>query len=117
MGKNLVQRFIETKNQSSVTNVLQDAMSGKETANFECTLLSKTNFLYTVLLNATARLNAKGEVTGVVCVGQDITELNQVLSESKRVADDMRRIIETANAPIFGIDKEGKVTEWNAKAS
>ena len=39
------------------------------------------------------------------------------MAESKRVADDLMRLIETANAPIFGIDKDGKVTEWNAKAS
>ena len=55
MGQNLVERFIETRNQSRVAAVLQNAMSGQETANFECTLLSKTSFLYTVLLNATER--------------------------------------------------------------
>ena len=29
----------------------------------------------------------------------------------------MTCLIDTANAPIFGIDILGKVTEWNAKAS
>ena len=45
----------------------------------------------------------EGNITGVVGVGQDITELNQVMAESKRIADDLMRLIETANAPIFGI--------------
>ena len=40
-----------------------------------------------------------------------------MLAESKRVADDLTRLIETASAPVFGIDTAGKVTEWNAKAS
>ena len=53
----------------------------------------------------------------MVVVVQDITELNQVLAESKRVADDLTRLIETANAPIFGIDTAGEVTERNAEAS
>ena len=38
----------------------------------------------------------------------------QAMAMSKRLADDLTRLIETANAPIFGIDTLGKVTEWNA---
>jgi len=117
MGKNLVQNFIQPENRRSVSEVLLNALSGKETANFELPLMSKHGERYTVLLNATSRRDAKGQITGVVGVGQDITELNQVLAESKRVADDLTRLIDTANAPIFGIDVFGKVTEWNAKAS
>ena len=90
--------------------VLNDALVGKETANFEFVLISKHGEAFTVLLNATTRRDEKGNVTGVVGVGQDITELDQVLAESKRVAD-LTRLIETANAPIFGIDTAGKVTE------
>ena len=70
-----------------------------------------------VLLNATTRRDGKRNATGVVGVGQDITELSQVMATSKRVADDLTCLIDTANAPIFGIDILGKVTEWNAKAS
>ena len=72
---------------------------------------------FTVLLNATTRRDWRGNVTGVAGVGQDTTALNQMLAQSERVADDLTRLIETANAPIFGIDTFGKITEWNAKAS
>ena len=34
-----------------------------------------------------------------------------------QVAADLKMLIETANAPIFGIDADGMVNEWNAKAS
>ena len=57
---------------------------------------------FTVLINATRAMMAKAMSTGVVGVGQVITELNQVLAASKRVADDVTRLIDTANAPIFG---------------
>ena len=40
-----------------------------------------------------------------------------MLAASKRVADDLTRLIYTANAPIFGIDTHGKITEGNAKTS
>eukprot|EP00425_Heterocapsa_triquetra_P039042 CAMPEP_0195078292 /NCGR_PEP_ID=MMETSP0448-20130528/20509_1 /TAXON_ID=66468 /ORGANISM="Heterocapsa triquestra, Strain CCMP 448" /LENGTH=437 /DNA_ID=CAMNT_0040111019 /DNA_START=40 /DNA_END=1350 /DNA_ORIENTATION=+ len=115
LGKNLVENFIQAENRTSVSAVLADAVVGQETANFELPLLSKFGERYTVLLNATARRDAKGSIIGVVGVGQDITALNRAMAESKRVADDLTRLIETANAPIFGVDTGGRVTEWNQK--
>jgi PAS domain S-box-containing protein len=70
-----------------------------------------------VLLNATTRRNAKGDAVGVVGVGQDITELDSYRSEMERVAQDLTLLIDTANAPIFGIDAEGNVNEWNQKSA
>ena len=69
-----------------------------------------------MLLNATPRVDAAGKVVGVVGVGQDITEITKSQMELSRVASDFRILIDTANAPIFGIDAEGLVNEWNRKA-
>jgi len=33
------------------------------------------------------------------------------------VVEDLSRLIDTANAPIFGIDADGLVNEWNVKAA
>ena len=41
------------------------------------------------------------QVTGVIGVGQDITTIRGMTSEYERVAKDLQRLIETANAPIF----------------
>ena len=68
-----------------------------------------------VLLNAATRYNNVGGVVGVVGVGQDITELKAGKAELERVANDLRLLIDTANAPIFGIDANGLVNEWNRK--
>ena len=38
------------------------------------------------------------------------------IEELARVANDLSMLIESANAPIIGIDTNGKVTEWNKKA-
>jgi len=69
-----------------------------------------------VLLNSTTRRDANGEIVGVVGVGQDITEQNRVRREHERVANDLTQLIDTANAPIFGIDSRGYVNEWNQTA-
>ena len=37
---------------------------------------------------------------------KDITALNQQRKEALRIADDLGRIVETANAPIFGTPQE-----------
>ena len=46
---------------------------------------AKHGQIFTALLNAATRRDAEGGITSVVGGGQDITELNQVLAESKRV--------------------------------
>jgi len=51
----------------------------------------------------------------MVGVGQDMTTLRRAMTEISSVADELRRIIEHANAPILGINMEGCVTEWNLK--
>ena len=52
-----------------------------------------------------------------VGVGQDITEITKSQLELSRVASEFRILIDTANAPIFGIDADGLVNEWNKKAA
>jgi PAS domain S-box-containing protein len=117
LGKSLVEDFISAENRGSVNEVLQKALQGDETSNYEFPLYTKDNNLVRVLLNATTRRNANGDVVGVVGVGQDITELDRYRSEMERVADDLTQLIDTANAPIFGIDNKGRVNEWNQKSA
>ncbi|MFT5851876.1 MAG: PAS domain S-box-containing protein [Colwellia sp.] len=117
LGKNLVEEFIRSDHRESVNDVLQKALKGNNTSNYEFPLYTKDNNLVRVLLNATTRRNANGDVVGVVGVGQDITELDSYRSEMERVAEDLTLLIDTANAPIFGIDAQGNVNEWNKKSA
>merc|ERR1719379_2391063 len=110
MGHALVEEFITADYRTEVSLVLNRALNGVETANFEFPLATKDGRRIDVLLNATTRRDAAGEVSGVVGVGQDISKMRQML-------DDLTRIIESANAPIFGIDTAGNVTEWNRMAA
>jgi len=116
-GQDLVRKFITPEFQDSVQEVLQKALAGEETANFEFPLYTKDGRRVEVLLNAATRRNAVGEMVGVVGVGQDITEISKSQGEMQRVANDLTLLIDTANAPIFGIDAEGLVNEWNRKAA
>jgi PAS domain S-box-containing protein len=50
---------------------------------------------------------------GVVGVGQDITEMDAIRVEMDRTATELTQLIDTANAPIFGVDVDGNINEWN----
>ena len=113
MGKSLVNDFIRENHRELVNEVLQKALKGDNTSNFEFPLYTKNNNLVRVLLNATTRRNAEGRIVGVIGVGQDITAESLARKESERTLAELTQLIDTANAPIFGIDAAGQVTEWN----
>ena len=96
---------------------MDKALQGVETSNYEFPLFTKSGDRLDVLLNSTTRRDARGNVIGVVGVGQNITELAKARAEQERTADDLTRLIDTANAPIIGIDSLGRINEWNQSAA
>jgi PAS domain S-box-containing protein len=87
IGKDLVAQFITDDYRVSVTEVLDRALQGEESANYEFPLFTKSGDRVDVLLNSATRRNASGDIVGVVGVGQDITDLKatqaQVIQTSK----------------------------------
>ena len=73
MGKNLVREFITDEFKTAVQAVLDQALHGEETANFEFPLLTKHGVRLDVLLNATTRRDEQGNIIGVVGIGQDVS--------------------------------------------
>ena len=116
MGRDLVGEFITDDYKAAVREVLDKALLGIETSNYEFPLFTKSGDRLDVLLNSTTRRDARGNVIGVVGVGQNITELAKARAEQERTADDLTRLIDTANAPIIGIDSSGHINEWNQSA-
>jgi PAS domain S-box-containing protein len=116
-NKPLVAVFIEKSLQASVKEVLDNALQGKETSNYQLLLHTKSNEIRYLLVNATTRRDENGNIVGVVGVAQDVTESAEHDREMELMANELRQLIETANAPIFGIDKLGRVNEWNDKTA
>ena len=105
----LVESFIAPSLQPAVQEVLENALRGRGTSNFELELRTKTNDVRFLLVNATTRRNSAGNVVGVVAVAQDITEACKHDRAVAAMANELRQLIDTANAPIFGIDRDGYV--------
>ena len=117
LGRDLVADFITDDYRAVVKEVFENALKGQEATIFEFPLYTKDMRRVDVLLNATTRRDINGRVVGVIGVGQDISERKLVESEKMQVAQELQTFIDTANAPIFGIDDKGKVNEWNNMAA
>jgi PAS domain S-box-containing protein len=65
-NKPLVADFIEPAFKDSVQQVMDNALRGQETSNYELTLETKSKEIRHLLVNATTRRDAEGNVVGVV---------------------------------------------------
>lgn len=74
-GRKLVDDFIASDHASSVAAVLDKALQGMGSENFEARLNTSDKKHVFVLLNATARMDAQNNIIGVWGVGQDVTDL------------------------------------------
>jgi PAS domain S-box-containing protein len=77
IGMPLVKTFIVESLKSSVHEVMDNALNGKETSNYELEFQTKGGTIRYLLVNATSRRDAEGNVVGVVGVAQDVTEAAQ----------------------------------------
>ena len=86
MGRDLVAEFIKDDFKSSVKDVLDNALAGEQTANYEFPLYTKDGNRVDVLLNSTSRRDEVGQIVGVVGVGQDITKLKAQEAKNQQAA-------------------------------
>ena len=77
LGQDLVANYISPDYQTQVKGVLDNALKGEETANFEFPLFAKDGKRLMVLLNSSTRRDVDGKIIGMLGVGQDITVLNE----------------------------------------
>jgi len=117
LNKPLVSTFIVPTLRQSVQEVMDNALRGIETSNYELEFRTKSNIVRYLLVNATSRFDVDNDIVGVVGVAQDVTEATRHLGVVASMANELRQFVDTANAPIFGIDVHGNVNEWNDKTA
>ena len=69
-GRPFVEDFITGDFSASVQDVLDKALRGEETANFQLPLVTANGTRVEILLNATTRKDMEGRIIGVVGIGQ-----------------------------------------------
>ena len=68
--------FLTVASQERFSLAMNNVLNGDVVTNYEMTLQSKDERRITLLINATPRTSATGEVVGILLIGQDITELS-----------------------------------------
>ena len=109
--------FILPKLKQSVKDVLDLALAGAATSNYEMEFETKLGERRFFMVNISSRRDHENEIVGVIGVAQDVTETSRMERAIKATANELRQLVETANAPIFGIDVDGNVNEWNDKTA
>jgi PAS domain S-box-containing protein len=110
VGLNLVSNFIADDYKVAVGDVLAKALNGEETANYEFPLFTKLGSRVDVLLNSATRRDTYGKVTGVVGVGQDITELNKA---NAKLVDTHAQLLQSEKMAAIGLLSAGVAHEIN----
>ncbi len=88
VGRKLVEEFVAEDCRSKAKEVLDKALKGENIVSFEFPLYTQDGRKVTILLNATTRLNTRGNITGVMGVGQDITELNEYREKPQNLVEE-----------------------------
>jgi len=107
--KKFVDTFISLERRDSMEHIMKSAVAGNPITNSELEIQTKDGDTRLLLVSATARRDADDEIVGVVGIAQDVTEAAKHNGAIEAVSKELRQLINTANAPIFGIDCDGYV--------
>ena len=77
IGQNYFQRILPPEFHAEMERKLQTVLAGEVVRNFEAPGIECNNCLSTLVWNITRVVDAQGHVSGVMAIGQDITERQQ----------------------------------------
>jgi PAS domain S-box-containing protein len=109
MGTDVLDFFELEEDKAIIQKGLAVTLQGICVNNYKQEIKTKSGDMKTLLMSATPQYSHDGTITGVLGIAQDITEIDAATIE-------YMDLIKTAHAPIFGIDTDYNVNEWNVKA-
>jgi PAS domain S-box-containing protein len=96
MGSNWSQVFIEPGNSKKSEIIFNQTLSNKSVSNFELPVITKSGKRIILLLSASPRRNSNNEITGVIFVGQNITELTDYRNNLERKVEERTKELHAA---------------------
>jgi PAS domain S-box-containing protein len=88
-------------------------MRQKESISGELINYSKTGRKYWLKLDIAPVFGDDGQLKHFTSIQSDITEQKEFEARITAIARELSSLIENANVPIFGIDRNGYINEWN----
>ena len=103
MGKPLVKAFIVQKLKASVQQIMDLALQGNETSNYELEFTTKSKQIRYLLVNASTRRDPENNIVGVLGVAQDVTESSKNERRVAAIALELVSIFHVFSAISFAI--------------
>ena len=110
--------LVPEESRDRLAGVLAAALRGEEAKGYELTLTGRGGESVVVMLNASPRRDAWGDVLGVVCVGQDVTQVRLEAARAKAmkrekdtVADKYARALDFLTDVVF----EVSASSWESE--
>jgi PAS domain S-box-containing protein len=97
--------FVSAELQVNFSQAMQKVLQGDVITNYEIVIGAKDGRTVTLLINATPRTSASGEVVGILLIGQDITELTAYRQSLEQ------KVIERTTALRAALESEKKSVE------
>ena len=116
-GKDFAQTFVNFDSRELVVNGVSAALSREGSSQIEFTLALQDGRRIDMIASSSSWLDDDGKVVGAVLLAHDITDRKRLEVDKTSLAQELQTFIDTANAPIFGIDANGLVNEWNNKSA
>lgn len=116
-GVSWIEKFIPSPDWQKVEQFFTSAMEGDLNAlYFTCSIQTRDGNIRRIDLNNTLLRDADGNVTGVSCIGQDITEREKIEEEKAASEERLKILFEYAPYAYFITDIKGTFLEGNRDA-
>ncbi len=122
-GQDLISATLPQKTHGRARQMLARVLEGDSVTSFEFPLRNRRKEKLSLLLNATARRDARGRITGTIVVCQDITErktaeenLRMALVEARQAGERVDAILRSLADGLIVVDASKQVVLANAPA-
>jgi PAS domain S-box-containing protein len=105
--------FQGAETDQDVVRKMREKIRRQESFSGELINYSKDGRKYWLRLDITPVFKDGEVLKNFIAIQSDITEQKEFEARITAIAEEMASLIENANVPIFGIDKEGRINEWN----
>jgi len=116
VGKVNIKELLYNDKNNHITSLINSMTNDKDIKNISIPIKAKNNNKIEIMANCSPRRSLNVEICGFIVIGQDITELLKSKANAEQISTELLQFIQKANAPIFGIDNNGLINEWNEMA-
>jgi PAS domain S-box-containing protein len=94
-----------------------ESLKHRQSVSEELINYSKSGKKYWIKSDITPAFDDQGNLKNFIAIQSDISELKEFENSITSIARELASLIENANVPIFGIDMNGTINEWNRVTS